>query len=80
MTDYILRICVDAVIHACPNLITDASGISVHYIEGILPKGPYLPCLSMAGRALLAGYHRYILFSNIVNYQFYNITYFEDGS
>ena len=31
------------------------------YIEGILPKGPYLPCVSMAGRALLAGYHRYIL-------------------
>ena len=29
------------------------------YIEGILPKGPYLPCVSMAGRALLAGYHRY---------------------
>ena len=26
--------------------------------EGILPKGPYLPCVSMAGRALLAGYHR----------------------
>ena len=25
-------------------------------IEGILPKGPYLPCVSMAGRALLAGY------------------------
>ena len=31
------------------------------YIEGILPKGPYLPCVSMAGRALLAGYHRYML-------------------
>ena len=30
------------------------------YIEGILPKGPYLPCVSMAGRALLAGYHRYL--------------------
>ena len=30
------------------------------YIEGILPKGPYLPCVSMAGRALLAGYHRYV--------------------
>ena len=30
------------------------------YIEGILPKGPYLPCVSMAGRALLAGYPRYI--------------------
>ena len=29
-------------------------------IEGILPKGPYLPCVSMAGRALLAGYHRYV--------------------
>ena len=26
--------------------------------EGILPKGPYLPCVSMAGRALLAGYPR----------------------
>ena len=29
------------------------------YIEGILPKGPYLPCVSMAGRALFAGYHWY---------------------
>ena len=29
------------------------------HIEGILPKGPYLPCVSMAGRSLLAGYHRY---------------------
>ena len=29
------------------------------YIEGILQKGPYLPCVSMAGRALLAGYPRY---------------------
>ena len=28
-------------------------------IEGILPKGPYLPCASMAGRALLAGYPCY---------------------
>ena len=31
---------------------------SCTYIEGILPKGPYLPCVSMAGRALLAGYPR----------------------
>ena len=30
------------------------------HIEGILPKGPYLPCVSLAGRALLAGYHRYV--------------------
>ena len=33
--------------------------IMLHYIEGILPKWPYLPCVSMAGRALLAGYPRY---------------------
>ena len=31
------------------------------YIDGILPKRPYLPCASMAGRALLAGYHRYVV-------------------
>ena len=30
------------------------------YDEGILPKGPYLPCVSMAGRALLAGYHQWV--------------------
>ena len=30
------------------------------HIEGILLKGPYLPCLHMAGRALLAGYHRHM--------------------
>ena len=29
-------------------------------IEGILSKRPYLPCVSMAGRAFLAGYHRYV--------------------
>ena len=29
-------------------------------INGILPKGPYPPCLRMADRSLLAGYHRYI--------------------
>ena len=28
--------------------------------EGILPKGPYLPCVSMAGRDLLAGYPRFV--------------------
>ena len=31
---------------------------SITYYESILPKGPYLPCVSMLGRALLAGYHR----------------------
>ena len=29
------------------------------YIDGILPKGPYPPCLRMADRAFLAGYPRY---------------------
>ena len=29
-------------------------------IKSILPKGPYLPCVSMVGRALLAGYAWYI--------------------
>ena len=30
-------------------------------VEGILPKGPYPPCLRMADRALLAGYPRSVL-------------------
>ena len=38
------------------------------YIEGILPKGPYLPCVSMAGRALLAGYHRHQSADTAVRY------------
>ena len=38
----------------------NSSRLSEAYIEGILPKGPYLPCVSMAGRALLAGYPPYI--------------------
>ena len=29
------------------------------YILGILPKGPYMPCVSMAGGAFLAGCHRH---------------------
>ena len=29
--------------------------------EGILPKGPYLPCLRMADRALWAGYPRFLV-------------------
>ena len=28
-----------------------AAAVSELYIEGILPKGPYLPCVSMADRA-----------------------------
>ena len=30
-------------------------------IDGILPKGPYPPCLRMADRALLAGYPRHAI-------------------
>ena len=38
-------------------------------IEGILPKGPYLLCVSMAGSALLTGYPRYVfnLITIVVN-------------
>ena len=36
----------------------------IWYVKGILPKGPYLPCVSMAGRALFAGYHRCMLHHN----------------
>ena len=41
---------------------TSGMGNVTHYnIEGILPKGPYPPCLRMADRALLAGYPRIVL-------------------
>ena len=33
---------------------TCMAGLDV-YVEGILPKWPYLSCVSMAGRAFLAG-------------------------
>ena len=41
----------------------EAADMEYHIIDnmqvyGVLPKGPYLPCVSMAGRALLAGYPR----------------------
>ena len=39
------------------------------YIKGILPKGPYLLCVSMAGRALFAGYHRYHILTFRVFFQ-----------
>ena len=42
-------------------ILTNVCILNVLDIEGILPKGPYLPCVSMAGRALLAGYPRYVL-------------------
>ena len=32
------------------------------HIDGILPKGPYPPCLCMADRALLAGYPPIMIF------------------
>ena len=50
------------------NHITAFSKELSEQFEGILPKGPYLPCVSMAGRALLAGYPR------IVRLHFYTET------
>ena len=35
------------------------------YIDGILPKGPYPPCLRMADRALSAGYPRHMAITDI---------------
>ena len=53
--------CIDAIAVLQNWLCSVYTSSSVHVnIEGILPKGPYLPCVSMAGMALLAGYHRYI--------------------
>ena len=49
----IFRKCFHIMISLCH--ITYCSLWQWHF-EGILPKGPYLPCVSMAGRALLAGY------------------------
>ena len=48
-------------------LLDSAIGLGTHslrvvsssYFEGILPKGPYPPCLRMADRALSAGYPRF---------------------
>ena len=39
----------------------------VLHIEGILPKGPYLPCVSMAGSALLVGYHQHVPYMSDLN-------------
>ena len=36
------------------------------YIEGILLKGSYLPCVSMAGSALLAGYPWHLMYAYYV--------------
>ena len=43
----------------CPLSEVPGRSCMVDDIEGILPKGLYLACVSMAGRALLAGYHWY---------------------
>ena len=43
-----------------PYTNNDTAFWHVDHIEGILPKGPYPPCLRMADRTLLAGYPRYI--------------------
>ena len=52
------------------------------HIEGILPKWPHLPCVSMAGKALLTGYPRYhvIYFPMTALYDLsYNHTIFKRG-
>ena len=48
----------ETLIHINVTLTSSGTTIASH-IEGMLPKGPYPPCLRMADRALLAGYPRY---------------------
>ena len=47
----------------CKNIMTSTTR-QLGKTEGILPKGPYPPCLRMAERAILAGYPRYVLISD----------------
>ena len=42
----------------CKDKSTNDNSFESSYVGGILPKGPYPPCLRMADRALLAGYPR----------------------
>ena len=42
------------------NSVVHATNQNRYHIDGILPKGPYPPCLRMADRALLTGYPRYL--------------------
>ena len=51
-----------------------SSNTCLAYIEGTLPKGPYLPCLHMADRALWAGYPRYVNAKLVGNSMFYILT------
>ena len=44
--------------HNRPVISVKVCGLNWCQINGILPKGPYPPCLRMADRALLAGYPR----------------------
>ena len=50
------------------------------HVDGILPNGPYPPCLHMADRALLAGYYRWIpmdvMASNYSKYIVFSISYY----
>ena len=50
-----------------PTPLSSWESTIVPVIEGILPKEPYLPCVSMAGRAILAGYHRDMADTNYGN-------------
>ena len=44
------------------------------YVDGILPNGPYPPCLRMADRALLAGYPRCVR-KIVPDFMFHNLFY-----
>ena len=54
-----IRFCTNVYCLPCSSPLSTVIGRNHTYIEGILPRGPYLPCVSVAGRALSAGYHRH---------------------
>ena len=48
---------IDVIVIICSNAYSmDTQKITKTHFDGILPKGPYPPCLCMADRALFAGY------------------------
>ena len=47
--------------HATNLAVSTVPLYASEHVEGILPKGPYLPCVSMGGGALLAGSPRCVI-------------------
>ena len=62
-------------VHICSKRLISLMPRHGKYFEDIMPKGPYPPCVNMAGRALLAGYHRFVCLKQIKHYSTYSELY-----